>query len=212
VGCLLISALANFYKVHEKERRLIAFTVAALALSLELERAALLLHLGLYDRGRLPLHLCTLSIYLCFFHSLRPSKTLGQFLYALSLPGAIAALLFPDWADYPAWHFVTVSSFLLHFLMVLYPLMQVISGEIKPDAKQLPRVLLMMLCLAVLVYFLNLALDTNYMFLNYPLEGTPLMLFASLGRPGYLVVYPVLIALVWLFLYGLPAAARRGKR
>jgi hypothetical integral membrane protein (TIGR02206 family) len=210
-GFLFIGTLAHFYKVHIKERRLTAFAVAALALSLELGRAALLLHLGLYDRGRLPLHLCTLSIYLCFFHSIHPSKTLGQFLYAFSLPGAVSALLFPDWADYPFWHFVTVSSFLLHFLMVLYPLMQVLTGGIKPDAKQLPRVLLMMLCLAVPIYFLNLSLDTNYMYLNYPLEATPLMLFSSLGRPGYLVVYPLLVSLVWLILYALPAAIKRLK-
>jgi hypothetical integral membrane protein (TIGR02206 family) len=209
VGCLLISSLAYFYKVHKKERRLLTFAVAALALSLELGRAALLLHLGLYDRGRLPLHLCTLSIYLCFFHSVHPGKTLGQFLYAFSLPGAVFALLFPDWADYPAWHFVTVSSFLLHFLMVLYPLMQVLTGDIKPDAKQLPRVLLMMLCLAVPIYFLNLSLDTNYMYLNYPLVATPLMLFSSLGRPGYLVVYPLLVSLIWLILYAIPAAIKR---
>lgn len=39
------------------------------------------------------------------------------------------------------------------------------------------------------------------MFLNWPPQGTPLELFAGLGRPGYLLAYLPLAALVWLPLY-----------
>ena len=50
---------------------------AGLALALELGRAGLLMSRGLYDLGRLPLHLCSLSLYLCFFHALTGRQGLG---------------------------------------------------------------------------------------------------------------------------------------
>ncbi len=172
-----------------------------LLLLTELGRAALLLALGLYDRGRLPLHLCTLSVYLYFIHMLRPGRTLGQFIYAFSLPGAAFALLFPDWADYPLWHFVSLSSFLLHFLLLLYPVTALALGDIRADIRRLPGCAALMLALALPVLALNRLLGTNYMFLSWPPPGTPLDLFAPLGRPGYLLGFVPLVLAVWALLY-----------
>ena len=181
---------------------LLARGCALLALLTELCRAALLLALGLYGRGRLPLHLCGLSVYLCFIYLLRPNPVLGQFIYAFSLPGAVFALIFPDWADYPLWHFVSLSSFLLHFLLVLCPLACLAAGEIRPDIRRLPACAALMLAMALPVWALNKVLGTNYMFLNWPPAGTPLELFAPLGRPGYVLGYIPLILGVWALLYG----------
>ena len=172
-----------------------------LGLLTELGRGALLLALGLYDRGRLPLHLCTLSVYLYFLHMLRPGPTLGQFIYAFSLPGAAFALVFPDWADYPLWHFVSLSSFLLHFFLLLYPVTALALGDIRPDIRRLPRSIALMLAMALPVWALDRLLDTNYMFLNWPPAGTPLELFAPLGRSGYLLGFIPLALAVWLLLY-----------
>ena len=175
---------------------------AGLALGLELWRAGLLMSRGQYDLGRLPLHLCSLSIYLCFFHALTGWPGLGQFLYAFTLPGAAFALLFPDWTGQPLFGFITVSSFLLHFLLVLYPLMQVAAGELRPELRRLPGCIGRMLLLALPVYVLNKRWNTNYMFLNLPPEGSPLAWFAFLGAPGYLLGYIPLALGVWSLLYG----------
>lgn len=199
-GAGFIALGCRLYRRQRRRRRAARITALA-CLSLELLRAGVLLWQGLYDTGRLPLHLCTISIYLCFLHSICPWRLLGQFLYAFSLPGAAFALLFPDWAGYPVWHFVTLSSFLLHFLLVLYPLMLSLTGEIRPEPAMLPGCLMLMLCLSVPIYFINKLLDTNYMFLNWPPAGTPLAIFAGLGSPGYLLVCLPLAAAVWLLLY-----------
>jgi len=201
LGLLLLIPCCRAYDARVSRRRKLRLAVAGLGLALELVRAGVLLSLELYDRGRLPLHLCTLSVYLCFLHALRPWPLLGQFLYAFTLPGAAFALVFPDWADFPAWHFVSLSSFLLHFLLVLYPLMLHLAGDIRPEPRRLPACLGLMLLLALPVYGLNKLWHTNYMFLNWPPPGTPLELFAALGRPGYLLAYLPLAALVWLPLY-----------
>lgn len=181
--------------------RLLSRASVCLALISELGRAAALLALGLYDRGRLPLHLCTLSVYLYLIHALRPGPYLGQFVYAFSLPGALFALVFPDWADYPLWHFVSLSSFLLHFLLVLYPLTALALGDIRPDIRRLPGSIALMLAMALPVWALNKLLGTNYMFLNWPPPGTPLELFAFLGTKGYLLGFIPLALAVWALLY-----------
>lgn len=198
---LLLLGAFLFCRKKPGPGRFLARASAWLLLLTELGRAAVLIALGLYDRGRLPLHLCTLSVYLYFIHMLRPGPVLGQFIYAFSLPGAAFALVFPDWADYSLFHFVTFSSFLLHFLLLLYPVTALALGEIRPDLRRLPGSIAAMAALALPVWALNKLLGTNYMFLSWPPPGTPLELFAPLGSVGYLLGFIPLALAVWALLY-----------
>ena len=207
MACLLLAAalfITAFLLGRSKPARgrRAARIAAFAALGLELGRAALMLSLGVYGRGSLPLHLCTLSVYLCSIYALRPGPLLGQFLYAFTMPGAAFALVFPDWADYPLRHFVSLSSFGLHILLVLCPLLFFACGDIRRDMRLLPGCIGLMLGMAVPVLAVNRLLGTNYMFLSRPPSGTPLELFAFLGRPGYWLGFVPPILGVWLLLYG----------
>ena len=191
-------------------RRRLRLMLASSALALELLRAVLLMISGNYTIGRLPLHLCAIALYLSFFHALRGGRLTGQFLYAFCMPGALAALLFPDWSYYPGLHFMTVCSFALHILVFCTILMQVAGRDIRPDIKSLPQCLGIMLAIGLPVYVFDILTNTNYLFLNWPSPGSPLELFAFLGRPGYLLGYIPLIAGVWLILY-LPFVMKNKK-
>ena len=187
-----------------EKRRRIRITLASSALAIELLKTLLLILAGDYGIGRLPLHLCGLSIYFCFIHSFMkssPSSVFSQFLYFFCMPGAVFALIFPDWVGYPLFSFMTFSGFLLHFLITIYVVMQVISAGIFPDLRRLPACILIMLLLAVPVYFFDKSAGTNYMFLNWPSPGSPLEWFSSLGRPGYLLGYIPLMLITWAVLY-----------
>lgn len=202
VAALSALLLCLFYRHLDGERRRrLRLVLASSALALQLLRAVLLIISGNYTIGRLPLHLCAMAVYISFFHALRGGRLLGQFLYAFCMPGAAAALLFPDWSYYPALHFMTVSSFVLHILVFCYVLMQVSGGDIRPEGKSLPQCLGIMLAIAIPVYVFDVLTNTNYLFLNWPSPGSPLELFAFLGRPGYVLGYLPLIAVVWLVLY-----------
>ena len=202
VAALSALLLCLFYRHLDGERRRrLRLALASSALALQLLRAVLLIISGNYTIGRLPLHLCAMAVYISFFHALRGGRLLGQFLYAFCMPGAAAALLFPDWSYYPALHFMTVSSFVLHILVFCYVLMQVSGGDIRPDIKSLPQCLGVMLAIAIPVYVFDVLTNTNYLFLNWPSPASPLELFAFLGRPGYVLGYLPLIAVVWLVLY-----------
>ena len=203
--------LCRKYKRSSPARRArMRRTVAGSALAIELLRSLLLMLAGEYGIGRLPLHLCALAIYISFLHALRGGELTGQFLYAFCMPGAVCALLFPDWSGYPAFHFMSVSSFTLHILLVGYTLMLVAGGDIRPDTRRAPACLGIMLLIAVPVYAFDRLMGTNYMFLNWPSPGSPLEWFAFLGRPGYLLGYLPLLAAAWAVIYAPFILPRRG--
>lgn len=211
IAAAATALLCAVYKRADAVRRArLRKAVALAALALELLRAALLAAAGKYDIGRLPLHLCTMAVYFNALHALRPTRLGGQFLYAFCMPGALAALLFPDWNYYPPLHFMTLCSFLLHILLADYTLMQLRGGDIAPEPRLAPACLALMLPLAAALFVFDRATGTNYMFLNWPSPGSPLEWFAFLGRPGYLLGYFPLLAAVWAVLYG-PALLRERK-
>ena len=159
---------------------------------------------GRYLADYLPLHLCSINIILIAIHAWKPSKTLDNFLYGICIPGALAAMLFSTWTPLPTLNFMHLHSFTIHILLIAYPVMATVGGDIRPDWRQLPKSLLFTLCLAVPVYGVNLALDTNFMFLMYAEEGNPLLLFEQmfgnhlLGIP---VLATVFVGAMYLILY-----------
>ena len=96
---------------------------------------------------------------------------------------------------------MSVSSFVIHGLIVTYVVMQVAARDIVPDVKKCPQCLGLMLALALPVYIFDRITGTNYMFLNWPSPGSPLDWFAFLGRPGFVLGYLPILAAVWAVMY-----------
>ena len=179
------------------------------ALSLDGLWDLVLLATGQFAWNYLPLDLCGLAMFAELLWALRRGRLLGELCYGLFLPGAVMALIFPNWTPLPAWNLLYLRSFLLHGLLVAQPVLAVAAGDLRPDARNLPKCLGIALALCVPVYAVDKALDQNFFFLNTPSPGSPLELFAAwLGEPGYLLGLPVMLALVWLLLYGVPGLVR----
>ena len=168
----------------------------------EILREMNLIFAGVFSVYYLPLHLCSLAVFFTFYHSLVGGNTVGNFLYCLCMPGAIAALLFPDWTAYPGFSFHCILGFFSHSLLAAYPIMCVAGGDIKPRISRLPACFLILLCLAIPIYGFNVLVHSNYMFLLSPAAGSPLDWFESLlGRPLYILGYIPMIILIWSPLY-----------
>lgn len=198
-------------RLRERGRRALRIGVGCAILLCEVLKDVNLIRFGVFDRWYLPLHLCGLAVFFSFYHCLRPGKTVGNFLYSTCAPGALFALLFPDWTAYPPFAYHSIVAFTVHSLLVAYPLMQVCSGDLKPDARELPRCFCILLALAVPIYLFDRVFHTNYMFLLAPSPGSPLEWFADLlGNPGYLLGYLPMTAAVWGLLY-LPFIRKREK-
>ena len=186
-------------------------TVAILLIIDEIFKDVMLIIGGRFSADYLPLHLCSINIFLIAIHAWWPSKILGGYLYTAGIPGAIAALLFPTWTSLPFANFMHLHSFTVHILLALYPIVLGISGELAPSLKQLPKYLLLLVGMAIPIYGINLLLDTNFMFLMYAEEGNPLYLFERMWG-NHLLGFPVLIVAVLVVMYLPMELFRMAKR
>ena len=157
-----------------------------------------------YPLDQLPFHLCSLGIFVqvadVFMPRLR--KTTREILYSLSLPGTVAALLFPGWAVFPLLSIFSLHSFLTHSILLCYPLLLLSSRQLQPAWRNLWRCALFVIVTAVPLYFFNKRFATNFFFINGSVPGSPLKVLENLlGYPGYLLGYAALLLAVWLVMY-----------
>ena len=191
-------------------RRRMRLIFAALLIADEAFKTLCLLAEGNYLATYLPLHLCSINILLIALHAPRPSRLLSSFLYTFCIPAAISALLYPTWAELPLANFMHLHSFTVHILLAIYPIMLTAGGDIRPRMKDAPLCLGFLAVLAVVIYPVNLLLDTNFMFLMYAPEGNPLFWFEETFG-NHLVGFPVLIAAIMILMF-FPAELLRRLR
>ena len=184
------------YKTFDERRRKRWRRWAAFCLLLnEVFKTVMLLLRGNYRPKYLPLHLCSVNIFLIAAHAWKPFKLLGNFLYLVCIPGAIAALLFPIWSTLPAWNFMYLHSFTVHIQLAMYPIVLTAGGDIRPWVRDFPKCFLLLLGMALPISWVNRRFGTNFMFLSEPEEGTPLMWFHEKWG-NHLLGYPPMIAAV----------------
>lgn len=155
---------------------------------------------GNYGVEYLPLHLCSINIFIIAYHVYKPNKMLDNFLYAVCIPGALAALLAPTWIELPINSFMHLHSFTIHILLATYPIMLVAGGDIVPNIKQFPKCILFTLIMAIPIYFVNVMYDTNFMFLMRAEPGNPLKWFGDTFG-FHLLGVPIIEAVVVFVLY-----------
>lgn len=204
IGVAIFSILLNFFayrRFNEKRKQKWRKMIAWLLIGDELFKMTILICSGQYGVDYLPLHLCSINIFLIAIHAYKPSKVLDNFLYTVCIPGALAALLFPTWTSLPFICGMHLHSFTVHILLFMYPVVLAINGDIKPDIKHLPKSLGLLVVMAIPIYVVNLLLNTNFMFLMSADAGNPLYFFETLWG-NHLLGFPVIITGVLLVMYG----------
>lgn len=171
-------------------------------IGLELFKDLELIVTGYFNVSYLPLHMCGISLFICLADAYCPTDAGRQLLYALGMPGAMAALLFADWTIYPPGNFRFWQSFLTHMFIVVYVLMQMKAGELRPNPKTVWKCAVFLFIVVPPIYALNKYWNVNFMFLNTPSPGSPLEPFAVwFGNPGYLIPFILLLFIVWVLMY-----------
>lgn len=193
--------MCRIYKRHDAAgRKKIQRFMAGAIVADELFKMAVLFIGGNYTAKYLPLHLCSVNIILVAIHAVKPGKVLDNFLYAVCIPAAVAALLFPSWTKLPMLNFMSIHSFTVHILLAVYPMMMVAGKDIVPDHKQIPRCLLLLSVLALVALGANLIFDTNFMFLMSAAKNNPLYIFKKhFGSHlvGFAVIIPILLVAMY---------------
>lgn len=208
-----IVLISGIYKAASLNSRItLRKSLGIFILFIELLRKYTLWVLGVFTYADIPLHLCSLSIYLCFIHAFKPSKRLDDALFMLVLPGALAALLFPDWNVSSHLNFFYIHSWVIHGLLIMYPIMLMHAGELIPNRHHIPIVFVSLGLYAIPIYFLNKAWNTNFLFINTPSPGSPMILLEKLfGNPGYVFGLIGLCFIVWFIMYSISGLILKSK-
>ena len=211
-GIFVTLALATifgicFFKAGEKKQKLVLKAIPVILIGLEIFKDLFLVSVHRFGTAYLPLHVCSMGMFVFFFREFLPWKKakdyLGEVAYILIMPGGLAGLIFADWTEYyPMWNFINLHSYVWHGLLVLYPILIRKRGDIKLQVKHIYRVISFLLVVVPPIYAFDKAYGRNYFFVNWPVEGSPLAFFAEhMGNPGYLVGYAALTVAVFLMIY-----------
>ncbi|MBR5265650.1 MAG: TIGR02206 family membrane protein [Clostridia bacterium] len=201
IAAVTIIAVSRIYKSTDSVKRAkIRKIMAGLIIFDEIWKMFFLAVGGRYIYDYLPFHLCSVNIFLIAWHAVKPNKMLDNFLYAVCIPGAMAALLFPSWTKLPLFNFMHLHSFTIHTLLVLYPVMLTYAGDIKPKLKDVPKCLGLLFVMAQITYYINRALGTNFMFLMEADANNPLYVFEQMWG-NHLLGLPVIMSAIVIVMY-----------
>ncbi|WP_010304909.1 YwaF family protein [Kurthia senegalensis] len=149
-----------------------------------------------------PFALCSFAMFFVLLHAYYPNQTVGNMLFNLFLPGALSALLFCDWTMQPIFSFMTIFSFVYHIVLVVYITMVLITKEVILDIRKIGGSVLFLCSSAPVLYKFNKLYDTNFMFLNTPSPGSPLIPLANIfGNPGYIFGLVLVLFALWIIMY-----------
>ena len=206
-GIFLIIALALIVRKVDKKRAELIIRISAVGLLLfYFVRAYLFANYfwNYHFLDLVPLHLCIVSGFVLPLTVFTKNKLLWNLSYSVLMPGAFVAIITPENTlnFYHAYGWMPLVFFLWHVLVVAIPVMQVASGELIPDMKTFPKVLLVLAGYAVFVYIFNRQMNTNFLYLNRAARGTALEVFENwLGNPGYLIPMVLLVVFVCFLMF-----------
>ena len=184
--CLLAPLI--YLRLTDRGRRIMLRVLSGLMLIFEVIKELVLTLMGSMSVGYLPLHLCSVAMFICLFYACHPKHDFaGQLLYSIVIPSALGALFFPDWTMFPIWHFQSLHSFLHHTLMIQFALCPLFAREFRPGLQHIWKPLVFLCAAAIPIGIFNIGMHTNYMFLRRPSPGSPLeFLTVFPGNLGYL--------------------------
>lgn len=177
------------------------FALAGTLLALELGRHAWFLAHGQWSvQGMLPLHFCTISVWLSIVALVTLSRAVYEPLYFLGLGGATQALITPSLAPYGFPHVLAFQTYASHTGIVMAALFLTQIEGFRPTPQSLLRLILAVAAYVPVVFALNLAIGSNYLFLAAKPEFPTAMDWMP-AWPWYIGVLIALALAIALLLY-----------
>lgn len=154
----------------------------------------------------LPLHLCSVLVWLSAYMLLKRSFAIYEFAYFLGLAGAIQALLTPDAGIYGFPHFRFFQVMISHGAIFLAAIYMTFVEGFRPFWKSLLRLFVGSNIYLVLIGLINWLIGSNYLFIAHKPETASLI--DVLGPWPVYILWLEAIAIVLSLLLYLPFAIR----
>ena len=215
IGMLIVIAIAItiglllIRKGSDKSVRTLLIILSVMALSGEILQDILLIRDGGNLIEFLPLHLCNLGLFVNLIASFTRGKIqsfFSEISVILILPGAVGALIFPDWTYRPFWSYLPLLCFFTHSLLVFIPLTFLVKKKAHISFRHFWYSYLFLLVVTPPIYLLDKHTGVNYMFLLCPPGNTPLEWIEKLlGENNYILGLILLVTVILLIEYSIYA-------
>jgi hypothetical integral membrane protein (TIGR02206 family) len=206
-----IAAVATFLawicRQRQTYQRAICFVLATALAGEELFRYA---HDGIHFPNKVPLHLCTVALWMAVVACFARAPWAVEFAYFVGLPGSSLALLTPDL--HAAWNsYDSLRYFFEHGCLVVTVIVLVFGkiAHIRPGAAF--RAHNMLFVYGVFLFLFNRVFGTNYLYLSHKPANPTLLDY--LGPWPVYILFGELVAitlcwLLWLPVRPMPVAER----
>jgi hypothetical integral membrane protein (TIGR02206 family) len=146
----------------------------------------------------LPLQLCNVLVWLGAYMLFTKNYTIYEFIYLLGITGPLQAILTPDAGPYGFPHFRYFQPFISHGLLVAAGVYMTVVEGYRPTWKSLLRVFVITNLYVIFIYFVNSAIGSNYLMINYK-PDVPSLLTLLPPWPWYIAwMEGIAVALVLL--------------
>ncbi|HUG34543.1 MAG TPA: TIGR02206 family membrane protein [Anaerolineales bacterium] len=198
---LLNLYLFRFRHLDEKHRGPIRWTLALILWGNEFAWHYWRYSVGTWTiQTMLPLHLCSLLVWAGGLMLVTKNYSIYEFMYLAGIGGAIQALVTPDLGIYGFPHFRFFQTFISHGLIITSAIYMTVVERYRPTRKSLLRIAIWLNIYAVIVFFINTAIGSNYLMINEK-PATASLLDLLPDWPVYILYMEVLGVVIFLLLY-----------
>lgn len=203
VVLLCLSFLYFKNKWNDNQRKKFRITIAVILFINEIAWHTWSAYWGIWSiQTMLPLHMCSVIVWLSMYMLITNNYAIYEVTYFLGIGGALQALLTPDITGYGFPHFRAFNTFIAHGLLVAMPIYMTVVEGFRPTIQSFKRVFIWTNLYIIPVFFLNLTIGSNYLFIAYKPEF-PTLLDLLAPWPLYILQLE-LIGFSILFLLYLP--------
>jgi hypothetical integral membrane protein (TIGR02206 family) len=204
---LINFGLLGFRHASARTRRNLRWSMAILLLLVDFSWQAWNLFWGHWSiQSTLPLHLCSIMMFLAWFMLVFKNYRLYEFVYFLGIAGAFQALLTPTLGMYGFPHFRFFQIFIAHGLLLTSGIYMTTVEGFRPTWRSLLRVAIGINIYILLVGLVNQAIGSNYLFIAYK-PATASLLDLLPAWPWYILWMQIIGLGMCLILY-LPFATK----
>jgi hypothetical integral membrane protein (TIGR02206 family) len=171
----------------EREKKIARWTFAIALVVNETALHVWSAYWGIWNiQTMLPLHLCSVILWLTPYMLVARNYRIYEIVYFLGIGGAMQALLTPaDAADYNFPHFRLLQTFIAHGLLTAIGVYMTVVEGFRPTLQSFKRVFIWTNIYMVPIFFINLAIGSNYLFIAHKPEF-PTLLDALSPWPWYI--------------------------
>jgi len=204
LGIVVLVNLSLLIVRRSSNQRLHTFIRYTLAGVLVLNRIALHAWLICYDQWsiqwNLPLHLCSIFVWLSAYMLITKNYAVFEFAYFLGIGGALQPLLTPDTGIYGFPHFYAIQFFISHGGIVTAGVYLAVVEGYRPHWSSIKKVFIWGNIYLLFVTIINLLINSNYLYTLHKPHSVTLLDFLG-PWPWYLINAEIIALIIFLILY-----------